>query len=198
MNKKAQIATVVAVILGLFLIVVTAIKFDWVGMVVRGDTIINFGDNKKPVKEETNKPNNDQIIEEEPTETTDDYIYFSCTKTQTNNDVSLVDTYSYTFYNNNLSSSEQNVVISYIYSESKETFDKLVKPYSDLVISNVENKTITSSEQLLENNYNYYELINFESETFENDVVDKTINPNSTFEEIKNYYENLNYSCTQS
>lgn len=200
MNKKAQIATVVAVLLGVFLVVVTAIKFDWVGMVVRGDKIINFDNNnvtdKKP--EENNSNNNNEETNEENNSNKEEIVNLVCSKISDTTDLQTYINYSYSFFNNELISSEANVVASYTLPETKASFDEFIKKYSDLVVMYNNNPTITANDGVETNNYTYYEKVNFESETFAEDAVGISFTKQSTVADVTSYYEGLGYQCTQS
>lgn len=212
MNKKAQVATVIAVLLGIFLIVVTAIKFDWVGMVVRGDKIIDFSndntdkenntnvDEKEPNKEEENnasqdKPNNQTPDNNNTIDFNDNgVVNINCTYLDQVSDLQINISYYYNFNNNKLLYGDGNVVATYTLPEYKTDFDKFIANYQTLVKQYQQYSFVEATENLAGTYYSYTEKVDY----LQSDPNVMNFNNNTTIKELVNYYENLNYICTKS
>lgn len=198
MNKKAQIATVIAVLLGIFLIVITAIKFDWVGMIVRGDKIINFGNNTEIEKPESNDNNNEINDENDVNNDNTSIVNLICIKNNDTTDLKSSITYNYIFSSSELLSSEANVFASYTLPETQTNFAAFIKSYSDLVVLYANNPMVTASENLETNNYTYNEKVDYTVESTNQNSTNLPFTRKSTVSEVTNYYQTLGYICTQS
>ena len=167
MNQKAQIATVVAVLLGIFLVVVTAIKFDWVGMVVRGESIFKFGNEEKV---EPNNQNDQNQTEEEPVEDDDSttggvLVSLSCNLDDQTTDLKTTSFYDFQFIDDQLINSTQNLLVTYTLDTTKTAFDQYIKTYQDMAVSHGQSPAINVTEQSADKSYTFTEDISYSDET---------------------------------
>lgn len=200
MNQKAQIATVVAVLLGIFLVVVTAIKFDWVGMVVRGESIFKFGNEEKV---EPNNQNDQNQTEEEPVEDDDSttggvLISLSCNLDDQTTDLKTTSFYDFQFIDDQLINSTQNLLVTYTLDTTKTAFDQYIKTYQDMAVSHSQSPAINVTEQSADKSYTFTEDISYSDETV------STVSPAVPFNqtmgvlEVQNVLTQQGYTCTQS
>ena len=200
MNQKAQIATVVAVLLGIFLVVVTAIKFDWVGMVVRGESIFKFGE------KETVKPNNqdDQNqTEEEPVEDDDSttggvLVSLSCNLDDQTTDLKTTSFYDFQFIDDQLINSTQNLLVTYTLDTTKTAFDQYIKTYQDMAVSHSQSPAINVTEQSADKSYTFTEDISYSDETVSTVTPAVPFNQTMGVSEVQNILTQQGYACTQS
>ena len=200
MNQKAQIATVVAVLLGIFLVVVTAIKFDWVGMVVRGESIFKFGE------KETVKPNNqdDQNqTEEEPVEDDDSttggvLVSLSCNLDDQTTDLKTTSFYDFQFIDDQLINSTQNLLVTYTLDTTKTAFDQYIKTYQDMAVSHSQSPAINVTEQSADKSYTFTEDISYSDETVSTVTPAVPFNQTMGVSEVQNILTQQGYTCTQS
>ncbi len=200
MNQKAQIATVVAVLLGIFLVVVTAIKFDWVGMVVRGESIFKFGDEEKV---EPNNQNDQNQTEEEPVEDDDSttggvLVSLSCNLDDQTTDLKTTSFYDFQFIDDQLVNSTQNLLATYTLDTTKTTFDQYIKTYQDMAVSHSQSPSINVTEQSADKSYTFTEDISYSDETVSTVTPAVPFNQTMGVSEVQNVLTQQGYTCTQS
>ncbi len=200
MNQKAQIATVVAVLLGIFLVVVTAIKFDWVGMVVRGESIFKFGDEEKV---EPNNQNDQNQTEEEPVEDDDSttggvLVSLSCNLDDQTTDLKTTSFYDFQFIDDQLINSTQNLLVTYTLDTTKTTFDQYIKTYQDMAVSHSQSPAINVTEQSADKSYTFTEDISYSDETVSTVTPAVPFNQTMGVSEVQNILTQQGYTCTQS
>ena len=200
MNQKAQIATVVAVLLGIFLVVVTAIKFDWVGMVVRGESIFKFGDEEKV---EPNNQNDQNQTEEEPVEDDDSttggvLVSLSCNLDDQTTDLKTTSFYDFQFIDDQLINSTQNLLVTYTLDTTKTTFDQYIKTYQDMAVSHSQSPAINVTEQSADKSYTFTEDISYSDETVSTVTPAVPFNQTMGVSEVQNVLTQQGYTCTQS
>lgn len=200
MNQKAQIATVVAVLLGIFLVVVTAIKFDWVGMVVRGESIFKFGDEEKV---EPNNQNDQNQTEEEPVEDDDSttggvLVSLSCNLDDQTTDLKTTSFYDFQFIDDQLVNSTQNLLATYTLDTTKTTFDQYIKTYQDMAVSHSQSPSINVTEQSADKSYTFTEDISYSDETVSTVTPAVPFNQTMGVSEVQNILTQQGYTCTQS
>ena len=195
MNQKAQIATVVAVLLGIFLVVVTAIKFDWVGMVVRGESIFKFGE-KETVKPHTEKEEPETSEPEEGVE--GELISLSCTLNDQSTDLQIRSSYDFQFIDDALINSDQSVTLAYTLPETKGAFDQAVAQYHALADGHNLSPAISVSEMTFENNYGFTENISYSDESVDTVTPALTFNRTMVPAEVQDILTDQGYICTQS
>lgn len=200
MNQKAQIATVVAVLLGIFLVVVTAIKFDWVGMVVRGESIFKFGDEEKV---EPNNQNDQNQTEEEPVEDDDSttggvLVSLSCNLDDQTTDLKTTSFYDFQFIDDQLVNSTQNLLATYTLDTTKTAFDQYIKTYQDMVVSHSQSPSINVTEQSADKSYTFTEDISYSDETVSTVTPAVPFNQTMGVSEVQNILTQQGYTCTQS
>ena len=200
MNQKAQIATVVAVLLGIFLVVVTAIKFDWVGMVVRGESIFKFGDEEKV---EPNNQNDQNQTEEEPVEDDDSttggvLVSLSCNLDDQTTDLKTTSFYDFQFINDQLINSTQNLLVTYTLDTTKTAFDQYIKTYQDMAVSHSQSPAINVTEQSADKSYTFTEDISYSDETVSTVTPTVPFNQTMGVSEVQNVLTQQGYTCTQS
>ncbi len=200
MNQKAQIATVVAVLLGIFLVVVTAIKFDWVGMVVRGESIFKFGDEEKV---EPNNQNDQNQTEEEPVEDDDSttggvLVSLSCNLDDQTTDLKTTSFYDFQFIDDQLINSTQNLLVTYTLDTTKTAFDQYIKTYQDMAVSHSQSPSINVTEQSADKSYTFTEDISYSDETVSTVTPTVPFNQTMGVSEVQNVLTQQGYTCTQS
>ena len=200
MNQKAQIATVVAVLLGIFLVVVTAIKFDWVGMVVRGESIFKFGDEEKV---EPNNQNDQNQTEEEPVEDDDSttggvLVSLSCNLDDQTTDLKTTSFYDFQFIDDQLINSTQNLLVTYTLDTTKTAFDQYIKTYQDMAVSHSQSPSINVTEQSADKSYTFTEDISYSDETVSTVTPAVPFNQTMGVSEVQNVLTQQGYTCTQS
>lgn len=200
MNQKAQIATVVAVLLGIFLVVVTAIKFDWVGMVVRGESIFKFGNEEKV---EPNNQNDQNQTEEEPVEDDDSttggvLISLSCNLDDQTTDLKTTSFYDFQFIDDQLINSTQNLLVTYTLDTTKTAFDQYIKTYQDMAVSHSQSPAINVTEQSADKSYTFTEDISYSDETVSTVTPAVPFNQTMGVSEVQNILTQQGYTCTQS
>lgn len=200
MNQKAQIATVVAVLLGIFLVVVTAIKFDWVGMVVRGESIFKFGDEEKV---EPNNQNDQNQTEEEPVEDDDSttggvLVSLSCNLDDQTTDLKTTSFYDFQFIDDQLINSTQNLLVTYTLDTTKTAFDQYIKTYQDMAVSHGQSPAINVTEQSADKSYTFTEDISYSDETVSTVTPAVPFNQTMGVSEVQNVLTQQGYTCTQS
>lgn len=200
MNQKAQIATVVAVLLGIFLVVVTAIKFDWVGMVVRGESIFKFGDEEKV---EPNNQNDQNQTEEEPVEDDDSttggvLVSLSCNLDDQTTDLKTTSFYDFQFIDDQLINSTQNLLATYTLDTTKTAFDQYIKTYQDMAVSHSQSPAINVTEQSADKSYTFTEDISYSDETVSTVTPAVPFNQTMGVSEVQNVLTQQGYTCTQS
>lgn len=200
MNQKAQIATVVAVLLGIFLVVVTAIKFDWVGMVVRGESIFKFGNEEKV---EPNNQNDQNQTEEEPVEDDDSttggvLISLSCNLDDQTTDLKTTSFYDFQFIDDQLINSTQNLLVTYTLDTTKTAFDQYIKTYQDMAVSHSQSPAINVTEQSADKSYTFTEDISYSDETVSTVTPAVPFNQTMGVSEVQNVLTQQGYTCTQS
>lgn len=200
MNQKAQIATVVAVLLGIFLVVVTAIKFDWVGMVVRGESIFKFGNEEKV---EPNNQNNQNQTEEEPVEDDDSttggvLVSLSCNLDDQTTDLKTTSFYDFQFIDDQLINSTQNLLVTYTLDTTKTAFDQYIKTYQDMAVSHSQSPAINVTEQSADKSYTFTEDISYSDETVSTVTPAVPFNQTMGVSEVQNILTQQGYTCTQS
>lgn len=200
MNQKAQIATVVAVLLGIFLVVVTAIKFDWVGMVVRGESIFKFGDEEKV---EPNNQNDQNQTEEEPVEDDDSttggvLVSLSCNLDDQTTDLKTTSFYDFQFIDDQLVNSTQNLLATYTLDTTKTAFDQYIKTYQDMAVSHSQSPAINVTEQSADKSYTFTEDISYSDETVSTVTPAVPFNQTMGVSEVQNVLTQQGYTCTQS
>lgn len=200
MNQKAQIATVVAVLLGIFLVVVTAIKFDWVGMVVRGESIFKFGDEEKV---EPNNQNDQNQTEEEPVEDDDSttggvLVSLSCNLDDQTTDLKTTSFYDFQFIDDQLVNSTQNLLATYTLDTTKTAFDQYIKTYQDMAVSHSQSPAINVTEQSADKSYTFTEDISYSDETVSTVTPTVPFNQTMGVSEVQNVLTQQGYTCTQS
>lgn len=200
MNQKAQIATVVAVLLGIFLVVVTAIKFDWVGMVVRGESIFKFGDEEKV---EPNNQNDQNQTEEEPVEDDDSttggvLVSLSCNLDDQTTDLKTTSFYDFQFIDDQLVNSTQNLLVTYTLDTTKTAFDQYIKTYQDMAVSHGQSPAINVTEQSADKSYTFTEDISYSDETVSTVTPAVPFNQTMGVSEVQNVLTQQGYTCTQS
>ena len=200
MNQKAQIATVVAVLLGIFLVVVTAIKFDWVGMVVRGESIFKFGNEEKV---ESNNQNDQNQTEEEPVEDDDSttggvLVSLSCNLDDQTTDLKTASFYDFQFINDQLINSTQNLLVTYTLDTTKTAFDQYIKTYQDMAVSHSQSPSINVTEQSADKSYTFTEDISYSDETVSTVTPAVPFNQTMGVSEVQNVLTQQGYTCTQS
>lgn len=200
MNQKAQIATVVAVLLGIFLVVVTAIKFDWVGMVVRGESIFKFGDEEKV---EPNNQNDQNQTEEEPVEDDDSttggvLVSLSCNLDDQTTDLKTTSFYDFQFIDDQLINSTQNLLVTYTLDTTKTAFDQYIKTYQDMAVSHSQSPSINVTEQSADKSYTFTEDISYSDETVSTVTPAVPFNQTMGVSEVQNILTQQGYTCTQS
>lgn len=200
MNQKAQIATVVAVLLGIFLVVVTAIKFDWVGMVVRGESIFKFGDEEKV---EPNNQNDQNQTEEEPVEDDDSttggvLVSLSCNLDDQTTDLKTTSFYDFQFIDDQLINSTQNLLVTYTLDTTKTAFDQYIKTYQDMAVSHSQSPAINVTEQSADKSYTFTEDISYSDETVSTVSPAVPFNQTMGVSEVQNILTQQGYTCTQS
>lgn len=200
MNQKAQIATVVAVLLGIFLVVVTAIKFDWVGMVVRGESIFKFGDEEKV---EPNNQNDQNQTEEEPVEDDDSttggvLVSLSCNLDDQTTDLKTTSFYDFQFIDDQLVNSTQNLLATYTLDTTKTAFDQYIKTYQDMAVSHSQSPAINVTEQSADKSYTFTEDISYSDETVSTVTPAVPFNQTMGVSEVQNILTQQGYTCTQS
>lgn len=200
MNQKAQIATVVAVLLGIFLVVVTAIKFDWVGMVVRGESIFKFGNEEKV---EPNNQNDQNQTEEEPVEDDDSttggvLVSLSCNLDDQTTDLKTASFYDFQFINDQLINSTQNLLVTYTLDTTKTAFDQYIKTYQDMAVSHSQSPAINVTEQSADKSYTFTEDISYSDETVSTVTPTVPFNQTMGVSEVQNVLTQQGYTCTQS
>ncbi|HIT12407.1 MAG TPA: hypothetical protein IAB58_06420 [Candidatus Pelethosoma merdigallinarum] len=200
MNQKAQIATVVAVLLGIFLVVVTAIKFDWVGMVVRGESIFKFGDEEKV---EPNNQNDQNQTEEEPVEDDDSttggvLVSLSCNLDDQTTDLKTTSFYDFQFIDDQLVNSTQNLLATYTLDTTKTAFDQYIKTYQDMAVSHSQSPSINVTEQSADKSYTFTEDISYSDETVSTVTPAVPFNQTMGVSEVQNILTQQGYTCTQS
>ena len=200
MNQKAQIATVVAVLLGIFLVVVTAIKFDWVGMVVRGESIFKFGDEEKV---EPNNQNDQNQTEEEPVEDDDSttggvLVSLSCNLDDQTTDLKTTSFYDFQFIDDQLINSTQNLLVTYTLDTTKTAFDQYIKTYQDMAVSHSQSPAINVTEQSADKSYTFTEDISYSDETVSTVTPAVPFNQTMGVSEVQNVLTQQGYTCTQS
>ena len=200
MNQKAQIATVVAVLLGIFLVVVTAIKFDWVGMVVRGESIFKFGNEEKV---EPNNQNDQNQTEEEPVEDDDSttggvLVSLSCNLDDQTTDLKTTSFYDFQFIDDQLVNSTQNLLATYTLDTTKTAFDQYIKTYQDMAVSHSQSPSINVTEQSADKSYTFIEDISYSDETVSTVTPAVPFNQTMGVSEVQNILTQQGYTCTQS
>lgn len=200
MNQKAQIATVVAVLLGIFLVVVTAIKFDWVGMVVRGESIFKFGNEEKV---EPNNQNDQNQTEEEPVEDDDSttggvLVSLSCNLDDQTTDLKTTSFYDFQFIDDQLINSTQNLLVTYTLDTTKTAFDQYIKTYQDMAVSHSQSPAINVTEQSADKSYTFTEDISYSDETVSTVTPAVPFNQTMGVSEVQNVLTQQGYTCTQS
>ena len=200
MNQKAQIATVVAVLLGIFLVVVTAIKFDWVGMVVRGESIFKFGNEEKV---EPNNQNDQNQTEEEPVEDDDSttggvLVSLSCNLDDQTTDLKTTSFYDFQFIDDQLINSTQNLLATYTLDTTKTAFDQYIKTYQDMAVSHGQSPSINVTEQSADKSYTFTEDISYSDETVSTVTPAVPFNQTMGVSEVQNVLTQQGYTCTQS
>lgn len=200
MNQKAQIATVVAVLLGIFLVVVTAIKFDWVGMVVRGESIFKFGNEEKV---EPNNQNDQNQTEEEPVEDDDSttggvLVSLSCNLDDQTTDLKTTSFYDFQFIDDQLINSTQNLLATYTLDTTKTAFDQYIKTYQDMAVSHSQSPSINVTEQSADKSYTFTEDISYSDETVSTVTPAVPFNQTMGVSEVQNVLTQQGYTCTQS
>lgn len=200
MNQKAQIATVVAVLLGIFLVVVTAIKFDWVGMVVRGESIFKFGNEEKV---EPNNQNDQNQTEEEPVEDDDSttggvLVSLSCNLDDPTTDLKTTSFYDFQFIDDQLINSTQNLLVTYTLDTTKTAFDQYIKTYQDMAVSHSQSPSINVTEQSADKSYTFTEDISYSDETVSTVTPTVPFNQTMGVSEVQNILTQQGYTCTQS
>lgn len=200
MNQKAQIATVVAVLLGIFLVVVTAIKFDWVGMVVRGESIFKFGNEEKV---EPNNQNDQNQTEEEPVEDDDSttggvLVSLSCNLDDQTTDLKTTSFYDFQFIDDQLVNSTQNLLATYTLDTTKTAFDQYIKTYQDMAVSHSQSPSINVTEQSADKSYTFTEDISYSDETVSTVTPAVPFNQTMGVSEVQNVLTQQGYTCTQS
>ena len=200
MNQKAQIATVVAVLLGIFLVVVTAIKFDWVGMVVRGESIFKFGNEEKV---EPNNQNDQNQTEEEPVEDDDSttggvLVSLSCNLDDQTTDLKTTSFYDFQFIDDQLINSTQNLLVTYTLDTTKTAFDQYIKTYQDMAVSHSQSPSINVTEQSADKSYTFTEDISYSDETVSTVTPAVPFNQTMGVSEVQNILTQQGYTCTQS
>ena len=200
MNQKAQIATVVAVLLGIFLVVVTAIKFDWVGMVVRGESIFKFGNEEKV---EPNNQNDQNQTEEEPVEDDDSttggvLVSLSCNLDDQTTDLKTTSFYDFQFIDDQLINSTQNLLVTYTLDTTKTAFDQYIKTYQDMAVSHSQSPAINVTEQSADKSYTFTEDISYSDETVSTVTPAVPFNQTMGVSEVQNVLTQQGYVCTQS
>lgn len=200
MNQKAQIATVVAVLFGIFLVVVTAIKFDWVGMVVRGESIFKFGDEEKV---EPNNQNDQNQTEEEPVEDDDSttggvLVSLSCNLDDQTTDLKTTSFYDFQFIDDQLVNSTQNLLATYTLDTTKTAFDQYIKTYQDMAVSHSQSPSINVTEQSADKSYTFTEDISYSDETVSTVTPAVPFNQTMGVSEVQNVLTQQGYTCTQS
>lgn len=201
MNQKAQIATGIAVLLGIFLVVITAIKFDWVGTVVRGEKIIKFGHEEVEKKEETQMKEEQTQEPETPIKEEKDGIVVSCYQETSNNNVFMAYTSQGEFENDTLVLSTFSINANYTIDAGKATFDTLMNNYNDLSTKYKNIQGIKTGIVPGEKKFEYIQQIAY-------DTVDETVlkskglpelNPRKdvTLSEFEDSYKAQGYTCTQ-
>ena len=200
MNQKAQIATVVAVLLGIFLVVVTAIKFDWVGMVVRGESIFKFGDEEKV---EPNNQNDQNQTEEEPVEDDDSttggvLVSLSCNLDDQTTDLKTTSFYDFQFIDDQLVNSTQNLLATYTLDTTKTAFDQYIKTYQDMAVSHSQSPSINVTEQSADKSYTFTEDISYSDETVSTVTPAVPFNQTMGVSEVQNVLTQQGYTCTQA
>ena len=200
MNQKAQIATVVAVLLGIFLVVVTAIKFDWVGMVVRGESIFKFGNEEKV---EPNNQNDQNQTEEEPVEDDDSttggvLVSLSCNLDDQTTDLKTTSFYDFQFIDDQLVNSTQNLLVTYTLDTTKTAFDQYIKTYQDMAVSHSQSPSINVTEQSADKSYTFTEDISYSDETVSTVTPAVPFNQTMGVSEVQNVLTQQGYTCTQS
>lgn len=200
MNQKAQIATVVAVLLGIFLVVVTAIKFDWVGMVVRGQSIFKFGNEEKV---EPNNQNDQNQTEEEPVEDDDSttggvLVSLSCNLDDQTTDLKTTSFYDFQFIDDQLVNSTQNLLATYTLDTTKTAFDQYIKTYQDMAVSHSQSPSINVTEQSADKSYTFTEDISYSDETVSTVTPAVPFNQTMGVSEVQNVLTQQGYTCTQS
>ncbi len=200
MNQKAQIATVVAVLLGIFLVVVTAIKFDWVGMVVRGESIFKFGNEEKV---EPNNQNDQNQTEEEPVEDDDSttggvLVSLSCNLDDQTTDLKTTSFYDFQFIDDQLVNSTQNLLATYTLDTTKTAFDQYIKTYQDMAVSHSQSPSINVTERSADKSYTFTEDISYSDETVSTVTPAVPFNQTMGVSEVQNVLTQQGYTCTQS
>ena len=200
MNQKAQIATVVAVLLGIFLVVVTAIKFDWVGMVVRGESIFKFGNEEKV---EPNNQDDQNQTEEEPVEDDDSttggvLVSLSCNLDDQTTDLKTTSFYDFQFIDDQLINSTQNLLVTYTLDTTKTAFDQYIKTYQDMAVSHGQSPAINVTEQSADKSYTFTEDISYSDETVSTVTPAVPFNQTMGVSEVQNVLTQQGYTCTQS
>lgn len=125
--NKVVIARILATLLGLCLVTITAIKFDWIGMVKRGDSLIQW----KTEKKQENHEAPEQIKEETP----QNEVEISCTKAVSENNLFVTNTLNVYFMNDTIHTTSLDVHATYSDSTGKSAFDAFVQNYTKLYTS---------------------------------------------------------------
>lgn len=201
MNIKAQIATAFAVLLGIFLVVITAVKFDWIGTISRGESIIKFHSEKK----ETIKKEEPEKLEEDDEESQEVPIFeetnVSCVKNATENNLAVNYEMEVYFVDQAIRSTSLLVKFQYNTPAMKASFDTLVTNYNNLntKYQGINGVTVSASQNT--NAYQYTQLISYD-EVIETDLTTKGLQPlfpakDATLKQVTEYYSAQGYTCTQ-
>ncbi len=196
--NKVVIARILATILGLFLIVITAIKFDWVGMVSRGDSIIQFNTEKKQEDHVVEEKVEEEKVAEEITK---NEVEISCTKAVSENNVFVTHTLTSYFVNDTINTSTLDVKVTYTDPTRKGAFDTLVQNYTNLytAYNGLEGLTVSTIPGTTEFQYHqdiYYESVDEASLTTKGLPALEPVK-NITIDDLQKNYTNQGYTCTQ-
>lgn len=183
MNSKAKIATIVAIIMVVFLIGITAVRFNWAGM---------FSQNNKETPESSEK--------EEPTKKEDEGITtvtdLKCSLKKDSTDLKVNDTYMFHFLEGRLFVSENTVTVSYTKDATKTSFDQYIKKYQDTVIGHNGLTTIRVSEELKDKSYAFTENISYVDDTLASANPTIPFNTNMDSVVIQEMLEQQGYTCS--
>lgn len=201
MNFKVLLATVAAVILGVFLIVITAIKFDWVGKVERGEKIFNFSTEKKENEPEVNKPidndENDNQNDNNNNNNDNSSFIIDCVTSKDENGIIVNHSITATVENDVLTFLNYNINFGMIDPAQSGVFNTLVNNYSALSNQYQNILGLNVSTNLVGNDFQYLQHINY-SEVDDTTLISLSL-PNKTASapQINALYTSQGYQCTQ-
>lgn len=195
--NKVNLAKVLSLLLGIFLVVITAIKFDWMGMIKRGDAIIQINTEKKVEKNEN--PQEEQSSEEN--ESPRNEVEISCTKATSENNLFVTNTLNAYFVDDVINTTTLDVKATYSDPTGKASFDTLVNNYTNLYTkyNGIEGVSVSIVPGTTEFQYHqdiYYGSVN-ETNITEKGLSGLETAKDTTLDVLEKTYTSQGYTCTQ-